>query len=301
MTIERTSVRARGLEFDALTAGPKDGPLVLLLHGFPQTSACWTGALQTLGRAGWHAVAPDQRGYSPGANPEDVAAYRVSELARDAGAIATALGAERFHLVGHDWGGTVGWALAGAEPSRVLSFTSVSTPHTLALARALRGTQQRTRMAYVPVLQLPRVAEVLFATAGGVVIEQALVATGLPRRLARRDVGALRRVGAGGALNWYRALRLSRDDEIARPREVSVPTLFVWGTNDVAFGREAAEATQRYVTGPYHLLELVGASHWIPDLNWDEIADVVLAHLADASPRKRRPAPKRRVSHRAAS
>ena len=292
MSIERTTVRAAGLEFDALTSGPASGPLVLLLHGFPQSSACWHDALTALGDAGFRAVAPDQRGYSPGANPTGVEAYRLGELTHDVVEIAAALGAERFHLIGHDWGGTVAWALAGDEPQRIITLTAVSTPHTAALARALRGARQRARMAYIPVLRLPHLPEAIFHTAGGAVAEQALVATGLPRRLVRRDLAALRRAGATGPLNWYRAL--GRE---GRPRlqDVSVPTLFVWGTGDVAFGREAAEGTEDHVTGPYHFVELQGASHWIPDLHWDDIEDLVLAHVHDASPRSRRAPAKRRA------
>ena len=291
MGIERTTVPAAGFEFDALTAGPAGGPLVLLLHGFPQSSECWRAALASLGDAGFRAVAPDQRGYSPGASPRGVPAYRVGELTRDVVDIAAALGAERFHLIGHDWGGTVAWALAGDEPQRVLSLTAVSTPHTAALARALRGRRQRARMAYIPVLRLPHVPEALFQTAGGAVAEQALVATGLPRPLVRRDIASLRRAGPSGPLNWYRALGLEPRPHV---NDVSAPTLFVWGTDDVAFGREAAERTADHVTGPYHFVELQGASHWIPDLHWDDIEDLVLAHLREASPPPRR-APARRA------
>ena len=290
MSIERITVRAAGFEFDALTAGPARGPLVLLLHGFPQSSACWRGALATLGAAGFHAVAPDQRGYSAGARPAGVAAYRVGELTRDAVDIAAALGAERFHVVGHDWGGTVAWALAGDEPDRILSLTAISTPHTAALARALRETRQRARMSYIPVLRLPLVAEAIFQTAGGLVAEQALVATGLPRLLARRDLAAIRRVGATGPLNWYRALGLEPRPHV---HEVRVPTLYVWGTEDVAFGRQAAEGTEGHVTGPYHFVELQGASHWIPDLHWDDIEDLVLEHLGEGSAPVKRASAKR--------
>lgn len=275
----RTTVVAGGFEFRALTAGPDDGPLVLLLHGFPQTSLCWTQTLATLAAAGYRAVAPDQRGYSPEANPSAVGAYRIPELVDDVIDIARSLGAPRFHLVGHDWGGTVAWTLAGAHPSHVLSLTVLSTPHTAALARALRGAGQRVRMAYVPVLQAPWVAEAAFDRAGGAIAEQLLVASGLPLDVARRDVESIREVGARGPLNWYRALR----GGAARAKPVQVPTLYAWGSRDVAFGRSAAELTERHVSGAYHFVELQGGTHWIPDLHWEDIADLVLDHLRDAS------------------
>jgi pimeloyl-ACP methyl ester carboxylesterase len=109
--IEPLRLPARGLTFDALAAGPTTGELVMLLHGFPQTSACWTLLLETLAAAGYRAVAPDQRGYSPTARPTTVSAYRLRELVADVVAIAYRLDAETFHLVGHDWGGVVAWRL----------------------------------------------------------------------------------------------------------------------------------------------------------------------------------------------
>lgn len=276
VAIEQTTVTAGGLGFRTLVSGPASGEPVILLHGFPQSSQCWTGALTTLEDAGYRAVAPDQRGYSPDACPQGVEAYRVSELMSDVTRIAGALGHSRFHLVGHDWGGTVAWALAAHQPQRVSSLTVLSTPHTAALARALHGARQRLRMAYFPVLQTPGVGEAAFYVLRGFFLEQALAATGLPRTLARRDIDAILEVGPAGPLNWYRALRLPSDQ---RTGTITVPTLFVWGDRDPAFGRDAAEATEEQVSAPYHVVELEGGTHWIPDLHWDDIADLVLDHL----------------------
>jgi pimeloyl-ACP methyl ester carboxylesterase len=275
VTVRRTTIAANGMRFDALTAGPSDGELVLLLHGFPQTASCWHDALNTLAAAGYRAVAPNQRGYSEGARPDDVDAYRVSRLWWDVLALATSLGRARFHVAGHDWGGTVAWALAGEHPESVISLIAVSTPHTAALRQALHGTRQRVQMAYIPILQLPRVAEALFDVGGGVAAELLLTATGLSQVHAHRDVAALRKVGATGALNWYRALARER----ARANPVAMPVLHIWGDHDPVFTREATELTAAHCTGDYHLLELEGGSHWIPDEHWADVADVVLEHL----------------------
>jgi pimeloyl-ACP methyl ester carboxylesterase len=270
------TIAARGMGFDALIAGPADGELVLLLHGFPQTGTCWHDALNRLAGAGYRAVAPTQRGYSAGARPEGVDAYRVSELCADVLAIASALGRSRFHLAGHDWGGSVAWALAGEHPEAVASLTAVSTPHTAALRQALRGVPQRLRMAYIPVLRLPLLPESMIDAAGGVVAESLLTATGLSPAHAHRDIAALRMVGPTGALNWYRALGTER----GHSAPVHVPVLHVWGDHDPVFSREATELTARHCTGEYHLLELEGGSHWIPDEHWDDVADLHLEHLA---------------------
>jgi pimeloyl-ACP methyl ester carboxylesterase len=179
--IQPLQLSARGLVFDVLAAGPPTGEPVVLLHGFPQTSACWRPLLATLAAAGYRAVAPDQRGYSPKARPATVQAYRLSELVADVLAIADRLGADRIHLVGHDWGGVVAWRLAGQHPDRVATLTAVSTPHPRAFARALVTGTQALRSAYIPVFRIPRLPELLLG---------AHRQWGLRRLLAREGLGA---------------------------------------------------------------------------------------------------------------
>jgi len=278
VAIKRITLEANDLVFDALAAGPRSGDLVLLLHGFPQSAEIWRAALRELERAGYHAVAPNQRGYSAGAMPPDVAAYRVSELADDVRQMAERLGSTRFHVIGHDWGGTVAWELGARAPELVGTLTVMSTPHTRALGRALRGAEQRARMAYVPALRAPMLGEAMFSVAGGAAAEALLLATGATREEARRDVGRLRETGATGALNWYRAIS---SDALGGDGMIAAPVLHIWGDRDIAFGREATESTQQYVTGPYHLVELTGGTHWIPEQHWEDVADLVLEHLRE--------------------
>ncbi|MEA3055414.1 MAG: hypothetical protein QOD30_846, partial [Actinomycetota bacterium] len=125
--------------FEARVAGPDDGEPVLLLHGFPQTSYSWRAQLEALGAAGYRAIAPDQRGYSPGARPTEVEAYAIEHLVADVVGMADALGLERFDLVGHDWGAAVAWATAITRPDRVRSLAALSVPHPDAFRRALQG------------------------------------------------------------------------------------------------------------------------------------------------------------------
>jgi pimeloyl-ACP methyl ester carboxylesterase len=124
-----------GLTFTADVAGPAGGPLVLLLHGFPESRHSWREALPELAKAGYRAVAPDQRGYSPGARPDpaDLSNYAFDRLVGDALEIAAAAGygGKRFHLAGHDWGGQVSWGVANAHPERLASLTVLSRPHPL--------------------------------------------------------------------------------------------------------------------------------------------------------------------------
>ena len=133
-------IRARGVSFRARVAGlGGDGPALLLLHGFPETSIMWDPLIEAAEPAGFRVVAFDQRGYSPLARPDGVDAYRLPELVADVFAVADAVGFERFHLVGHDWGAIVGWRAAGQDRERILSFASLSIPHPGAIRIANEG------------------------------------------------------------------------------------------------------------------------------------------------------------------
>src|SRR3954465_10850826 len=152
------------MTFRARVAGPEDGRLVMLLHGFPETSASWVSQLDALAAAGYRAVAPDQRGYSPGARPEGVENYAAPHLMADVLAMADWFGAHKVDVVGHDWGGMVAWLLGIHYPERLRSLTVVSTPHPAAFSAALADerSDQRQRSGYVDVFRRVGEAEELF-------------------------------------------------------------------------------------------------------------------------------------------
>jgi len=274
MSERLTEFTSEGWTFDVVDVGPLDGPVVLALHGFPQTSAAWSGVLPLLAAAGYRVLAPDQRGYSPRARPRAVASYGMDHLVADVLALADAAGAAQFHLLGHDWGAAVGWVLAGARPDRVLTLTAVSVPHPAAFTRALVGTQA-LRSWYMAAFQLPALPELAFRARDGAVLR------GLLRLIRARDpepaVALLADPRtATGAVNWYRALRVPGE---LGARTVRVPTLHVWSDRDTALGRRAAVATERYVHAPYRFAVLTGTSHWIPEERPAELAALVLEHL----------------------
>ena len=275
-TVGRREITVGPMRFGALEAGPEGGELVLLLHGFPQLASAWHPQLEELARHGYHAVAPDQRGYSPGAQPSGVRPYRLTELVADVLGMADHLGARRFHLVGHDWGGIVGWAVAAAAPDRLHSLTVVSTPHPRAYASTLLRSPQLLRSGYIVFFNLPRLPEMILGAGGGSVLRRMLVSSGLPEDTARHYVDELRERGAiTPALNWYRALALS--GRLVGP--VDVPTLYVWSDRDVALGAAAAHATARQVRGPYRFEVLAGTSHWIPETAPAELSRLILEHV----------------------
>jgi pimeloyl-ACP methyl ester carboxylesterase len=280
--MERLRLRARGLVFDVIAAGPPTGKPVVLLHGFPQTAACWIRVAEMLAAAGYRVLAPDQRGYSPGARPTAVRAYRMPELVADVLALAEEAGAARFHLVGHDWGGAVAWVLAGRHPERVATLTSVSTPHPRALAAALLTSGQLLRSAYIGLFRIPRLTELVLGARGLRGLRFLLARSGLGPAWANSYARALVGPGAlAAALAWYQAAIPFG----LRVRPSPVPTRYVWGSGDPALGRRAATTTGRWVAGPYRFDVLEGAGHWLPEHHPEALAKLLLEHLVATSAR----------------
>ncbi|MDH6704144.1 pimeloyl-ACP methyl ester carboxylesterase [Kitasatospora sp. MAA19] len=268
-----------GHTFDGLAAGPADGELVLLLHGFPEFADCWSAELTALAAAGYRAVAVDQRGYSPDARPADIADYSVELLVADALGFADALDAPRFHLVAHDWGGLVAWALASTHPKRLRSLTVLSTPHPEALYEALNNdSDQRERSRYIREFRLPEHVAEQAMLADDAARLRAIYRGALPTDLAESNVRRLTEPGVLTAgLNWYRAI----NEELRVPAgEITVRTLFVWGTEDRALGRDAADLTAKHVSAPYRFVALEGATHWLPEADAERIVPLLLEHLA---------------------
>ena len=265
------------MTFDVLADGPEDGRLVMLLHGFPQSAHEWRGQMSALAGAGCRAVAPNQRGYSPGARPLDVSAYAIDHLVADVLALADEIGAHQFDLVGHDWGGLIGWYVAGRYPQRVRTYTAISTPHPNAYREAYDGTvstAQATAGAYVDFFRMPDAPEQAMTADG---LRTMFVASGLSEADAEAHVGVCGQPGAVTAgLNWYRATHLKDVPHLA---QVTVPTLYIWSTGDDYLVREAAEQTKAHVSGPYQFEVLEGVNHWVPEVAADEVNRLLLAHL----------------------
>ena len=276
---ERTQLAVGSLVFDALVGGPPGGEPVLLLHGFPQNSWSWRAQVEALAEAGYRAVAPDQRGYSPGARPESVDDYRIDLLVGDVLGVADVVGAERFHLVGHDWGGAVAWNVAGRHPDRLRTLTVLSTPHPRAMRRALDGEvggDQSTRSGYMELFRSPG-SESIFLADDAKLLHQMYPASGMPAGAEEPYIEALGTAEAlGAALNWYRAASIADVDGLG---PITTPTMYVWSTEDIALGREAAEATADAVDGPYRFEVLDGVSHWITEQVPDRVNELLLDHL----------------------
>lgn len=275
METQTRSFTVDGLGFTVDTAGPDSGVPVLMLHGFPQTRHMWRHQLRALATAGFHALAPDQRGYSRGARPAEVEAYAIDRLTGDALGLMDACGARRFHLAGHDWGGQLAWLIAAANPQRVATLTVLSRPHPAAFVRALAEDPEQAKRSqhhrgFRESDAIARLRQDNFKS--------------LRRGLEREGIAAadadvyLRTLGEDGALesaiNWYRA------SVIAAPMPpVSMPTLYIWGSADASVGRRAAELTEQFVRAPYEFVEIRDGGHFLVDQYPDRISELLLAHL----------------------
>lgn len=271
----QTTITRGELVFDVTEAGPPDGEPVILLHGFPQFSDSWDALVPVLTQHGYRTLAMDQRGYSVGARPRGRWAYRMPELVTDVVALIDArAGGGPVHVVGHDWGAAVAWALAAGQPDKVRSLTALSVPHPWGFITTMATSVQGLKSWYMYVFQLPwlpeRVLHMQFV--------RMLTLFGQSPERARRDAARFPDPAAfSGPLNWYRAMALVDPRGAREP--VHRPTLFVWSDGDTAISRRAAESCERYVDAPFQFETLRGVSHWIPEEATGELAALLLPHL----------------------
>ncbi len=264
-----------GFTFDVIDTGPIDGVPVVLLHGFPQRATSWSRVADELHDAGMRTYALDQRGYSPGARPRSRFAYRISALVSDVKALIDEIGSP-VHLVGHDWGSAVAWAVAGNHPDDIRSLTAVSVAHPGAFVKSMLSSRQLLHSYYMLLFQIPFLPERMLSRPDGFG-EKMLRAAGMTRSMIgtfRTEIvgdGALR-----GGLGYYRSLFLGAGEV---GRTVSVPTTYVWSDGDAALVRRGAELTPQFVTGPYELEVYEGVSHWIPDERPVELAASIVARV----------------------
>lgn len=280
-----------GLTFDVDDSGPDDGDVVVLLHGWPQDRTAWHGVTPHLEAAGLRVLAPDLRGYSPGARPPHHLDYEITELAGDVIALLDEVGAHQAHVVGHDWGGALAWAVAARHPERVRTLTVLSTPSPAGMAHGFRRGDQLKHSWYMGVFALP-VLPVLFFR---LFAQQVLERIGMPTERAAHDAKRLRESGsAQGAFNWYRAalsptLLWRKRSRARAPRRTThreiIPTAFLWGAKDPAFSEAATRYTVNQLRGRagdrtdlVHTLEL-DTGHWLMETHPDTVAEFVLDRI----------------------
>ena len=249
---------SNGVTLHCAEAGRADGPLIILLHGFPEFWFAWRGYFGPFADRGFYVVAPDQRGYNLSDKPSTAGAYRLDVLAKDVFGLADALGREKFHVVGHDWGAAVAWTMTSANSGRLLSATMLQAPHPAIWLRAIRNDpDQRQKSRYVQFLRLPWLSEMALKIGNYSALAKAFRTSTRPEsfspdaleayRAAWRQPGALTAM-----LDWYRALFV---DDPATPASGSLdaPGLVVWGDRDeFAVPRLADESAALFANARTH-------------------------------------------------
>ena len=268
------------LVFDVIDAGPADGPVVVLLHGFPQLNTSWDAVIGRLTAQGYRCLAPNQRGYSPGARPKGRWNYRVSELAADVGALINASGAKRAHVVGHDFGARVAWAVAAQLAEQVVTVVPLSVPHPTAGLKSLPTSRQGLISWYIYFFQLPWLPERVFMGKDGKggYLPKWLKAGGQTPEGADRDTRTMAEPGAfTAAVNWYRGTPLENP---LGTQKITVPTMYVWSDHDKYLVSKGAHATRGYVSAEYRFETLRGVSHWMLEEQPDAVAELLLDWFA---------------------
>jgi pimeloyl-ACP methyl ester carboxylesterase len=262
------------LELPVVEHGPQDGEPVLCLHGFPQDATAYDGVGRLLGAEGMRVLAPHQRGYTVQALPHGRAAYTMGALVEDAIGVLDQRGLSAAHVVGHDWGGAVAWALAAWTPDRVRSLTVLSTPHPRAMASAAKRSSQLLRSAYMGAFQVPALPERVALAHDAWLLRTALRRSGLPAPFRQRYVARLQTPGVlTGALGWYRAIWYGTGRPVG---SVGVPTHYLWGTRDPFFARSAVLRTGDHVRARFRSTG-VDEGHWLPERRLELVAAAVLA------------------------
>jgi pimeloyl-ACP methyl ester carboxylesterase len=267
--------------FDALVDGPEGGPLVLFLHGFAESFHTWHAQIAAVTATGYRALAPSQRGYSASARPDprDTSQYVFDRLVEDAMAIVAECldDDKRFHLVGHDWGGSIAWGIADRYPDRLASLTILSRPHPSAFNRALAlpdGEQQQRSRHHRAFLESDAASVVLADNAAWLRVRWDKA--GMPRAAQEKHLAVLGNPSAmEAALAWYRARGAIRSPL----GKIRVPTLYLWGDADDTVGRPAAEGTRDEVVAPYEFVVLPGGSHFTQDQMPEAVNAPLLAHI----------------------
>jgi pimeloyl-ACP methyl ester carboxylesterase len=278
-------VTANGIRFHFKTEG--GGPLVLLLHGFPEFWYEWRHLIPALAAHGYRVVAPDLRGYGETSRPTRIRGYRISILGDDVAALIGALGERKAHLIGHDWGGAVAWETAFAHPEVVDRLVVVNCPPAQALVRAWRTSLSQLRRSwYFFFFALPGLPERVLTRRHGEALTRFFEGANFSADDLEVYREAICRPGAAwAALAYYRAAARSVLSDRARlhGRKVASPTLVIWGEQDPALGKELTLGLDRYVRGPLRIEYLPDAGHWVVEQFPDRVAELVTGFLAEGA------------------
>jgi pimeloyl-ACP methyl ester carboxylesterase len=275
-----------GVNLHVVMAGPQDGPLVILLHGFPEFWYGWRKQIPALAKAGYHVWAPDQRGYNRSDKPAGVDAYHIDTLARDIVGLIEASGREQVYLVGHDWGAAVAWWVAGNYPQHIKKLAILNVPHPAVMRRTvLEDEEQRKKSWYIFFFQLPWLPERSLSANDYTNLVRALKGSSRRGTFNAEDIAAYKQAwsqpgAVTSMLNWYRAAvrHQGKAQELGRIRP---PTLMIWGANDIALSRTMAQPSID-LCDEGRLVFLEEASHWVQHEEPEMVNRLLLEFFGDA-------------------
>jgi len=282
--LDRCWVQTRDVQLHVRAAGPEDGPLVVLLHGFPEFWYGWRHQIPALAEAGYRVVVPDQRGYNRSDAPRSVAAYDLDVLVDDACAVVDAAGRDRAFVVGHDWGAMVAWHLAHTRPERLRRLAVLSVPHPHVFQETLRASPaQLLRSTYALFFQVPTLPEWVLGRSDGQLLAALLRWSGHADTFSDTDLRLYRRAWRRsgrlrGMVNWYRAATRRVLRTAPPSTRIDVSTLVVWGAKDMALGRQmAAPSAAMSTNGRLEMLD--DATHWVQHDTPATVNKLLLDHL----------------------
>jgi epoxide hydrolase 4 len=279
--LEHVFLPTNGIRLHVVQSGSRYGALVILLHGFPEFWYGWRRQVQPLTDAGLRVWVPDQRGYNLSDKPKGTAAYRIDELASDVLGLIDAAGADKCYLAGHDWGAAVAWWVALHHPNRLHKLAILNVPHPAVMKQSLLSSMAQLRRSwYMFFFQIPFMAEAILRNNDWEPMVRMLLTGSKPGSFSKEDIDLYRQAwwrkdAVTSMLNWYRAV-IQMPPEMNGDLRIRVPTLMLWGAQDIALGREMAQPSLD-LCDDGKLVFFESSSHWVQH---DE-SEAVNKHLVD--------------------
>lgn len=277
-------LQTNGITLHVIAAGPENGPLVILLHGFPEFWYGWRYQIEALARAGFRVLAPDQRGYNLSDKPKRIRDYNLDQLAADVVGLIEAAGRDQAVVVGHDWGGASAWWAAMKYPTRIQRLVILNAPHPKVMRQNIfHNRVQRKKSWYFFLFQIPFLPERRMRKDNWRVGARALQGTSRNGTFSEADIARYREAwsqpgAATGMLNWYRAALRTRPARV-RSTRVKMPTLLIWGARDKFLSRELAEQSVALCDAG-KLVFIENASHWVQHEEPARVNELLLQFLS---------------------
>ncbi|MFB5661893.1 alpha/beta hydrolase [Alteribacillus sp. HJP-4] len=286
--IEFQYVKTNGITLHTAAAGPNDGPLVVLLHGFPEFWYGWKTQMESLANDGYRVLAPDQRGYNKSDKPSGIDSYTLNQLRDDITGLIDLYHRDQAVIIGHDWGGAVGWHIAATRPEYVKSFIPVNIPHPAVMARVSAAYPvQWMKSAYMVFFQLPDKPELALRSNDFQVLAQFMQNTSQPNTFSDEDMEKYKEAwkqphALTAMLNWYRAIRRGGAEGFPFPK-VRVPTRLIWGKDDSFLSVKLAKETLK-ICDEGELILVDEATHWVHHEHPDIMDKLIKEFLVEKMP-----------------